>query len=177
MSGVPDEVRQMLRDRVRRAAAAASWGSITNLERASLYDQWTDDPQIGGVVGRYVDRSQIRVYIKDTLLKRVAQDLLADPARAMRVLRVATETEVATEYRQPYGRAFADGRLIAWGAAEHWRLVLTAIHERAWANPALRPYGAVLMRAAGRFHEDRFRAMVDDARRKLGIEKLAWLET
>lgn len=167
----------MLRDRVRRAAAAASWESITNLERATFYDQWTDDPQIGGIVGRYVDRSQIRVYIKDTLLKRVAQELLADAARPMRALRIGVEMEVAAHYRQPHGRMFVDGRLIAWGGAEHWRLLLTAMHERAWENPGVVAYGVVLMRAAGRYHQEGFRAMVDDARRKLGIEKIAWLDS
>jgi hypothetical protein len=93
------------------------------------------------------------------------------------VLRISETLEVVSEHRQPHGRTFKDGRVVCWGRADDWRLILLALHERTYGRKELRPYGAVLMRAAGRFHGDSFRGMVNDAGMKLGIEQLVWLDT
>ena len=174
---VPKKVREMLRARVWKAADDAMWDSITNADKANRYDQWTDDPQVGGVLGRYIDKGQVRVYLKDTLLKDYAQEKLADAARPLRVLRIPDTTEVASEHRKPHGRTLVDGRVICWGRADDWRLILLALHERTYCRKGLRPYAAVLMRAMGRFHDESFRDMVNDAGKKLGIEQLVWLDT
>jgi hypothetical protein len=171
---IPNAVRTALRARVWAEAERLGWDALTNLERSQRYDVWTDDPEVGGVIERYVDKGQVRVYIKDTILKRYAQHRLGDPARVLRVLRIPADAAVAAEYRQPHGRALADGRLVAWGRAEEWRLVLMALHERAFGAPDLRPYGAVLLQAGGRF--EGVSAAAGDAARRLGIEQVVWLD-
>lgn len=174
---VPKKVREAVRARVWKAADDAMWDSITNADKASHYDHWTDDPQVGGVLGRYIDKGQVRVYVKDTLLKDYAQEKLADAARPLRVLRIPQTVAVAVEHRKPHGRTLVDGRVICWGRADDWRLILLALYERTYCREDLRPYAAVLMRATGRFQEETFRSMVDSVGIKLGIEQIAWLDT
>lgn len=171
---IPNEVRTKLRARVWKEAERLGWYALTNLERSQRYDEWTNDPMVGGVLENYVDRGQVRVYIKDTLLKRYAQHRLGDPARVLRVLRIPANAAVSTEYRQPHGRALADGRLVAWGRAEEWRLVLMALHERAFGLPGMRPFAAVLLQAGRRF--EAVRPTADDAARRLGVETVVWLD-
>ena len=114
---VPSSVRASLRERVWREAERLGWEALNNADRSQRYEEWTADPEIGGVLEHYLEKSQIRVYIKDTLLKPYARIRLGDPARVMRVLRIPPEATVVTEYQQPHGRVLADGRVIAWGRA------------------------------------------------------------
>ena len=131
---------------------------------------------VAELVERYVDKAQVRVYIKDTILKPYGRRKLQDPLRSLRVLRVPEGTKVSTTYRQPHGLAFEDGRVIAWGRADDWRGVLMALHERTFGANERSPYAAVLMQAEGRFSpEDR--ALVEDAAKKLGVGRVVWLDT
>jgi hypothetical protein len=52
-----------------------------------------------------------------------------------------------------------------------------ALYERSYQVDGCRPYGAVMMRAAGRYKDVAVRTMVERAAQKLGVERLVWLET
>jgi hypothetical protein len=127
-------------------------------------------------LARYIDRGQVRVYLKDTLLKDYGRERLADESRPFRVLDIAATTEVAEAYIKPHGRRLRDGRVISWGRADDWKSVLMAVHERAYAREDSRPFAAVLVQSGGRFHEPHVRAPIEDAASKLGIERLVWLD-
>jgi hypothetical protein len=174
---VPKKVRESLRTRVSDLADKLQWDSIPNGEKAAYYDQWTEDPHIGGVLERYIDKAQVRVHVKDTLVKYVMQHRRSDGTRPLKALGISGAMEVVRSYRQPHGRALVDGRVICWGRADAWRSVLLALHERTYCQQGLRRHGVVLLRAVGRYQEDAFRAMVTDAATRLGIERVVWLES
>jgi hypothetical protein len=145
--------------------------------KAKYYEDWTGDSNIGGVLGRYMDKGQVRVYIKDSLMKGYARSRLADPTRILRVLGVDSEVEQVESYVKPHGKRLADNRVICWGRAEAWKNILMATYERAYACQQAVPHAAVLLQAVGRFGQDATRRMVETAARKLGIEHIVWLDT
>lgn len=176
---IPDDVRFGMRQKLWAVADTVDWARLTWVEKSSYYEAWTRDPEVGGKLGHYMDQRQVRVYIKDTVMKGYGMSRLADPSGVMRVLGLlsgsADGVSVAAEYERPHGRLLADGRVIAWGKASDWKAILMSIHERAFEAKGGRPYGAVLSSAVGRFTEDDTRRLVADAAKRLGVEKLVWL--
>jgi hypothetical protein len=174
---VPDQIREDLRTRLWRTADEIAWMNLSQSEKAKLYEDWTRDPKVGGVLARYIDKGHVRVYLKDTLLKDYAQTRLADTHRPFRVLDIPDTAAVAKSHVKPHGRTLADGRVICWGRAEDWKLVLMAVYERAYLGRKLKPFAAVLLQANGRYQAKDVREMVEAASRKLGIEQIVWLDT
>jgi hypothetical protein len=174
---VPDQIREDLRTRLWRTADEIAWMNLPQSEKAKLYEDWTRDPKVGGVLARYIDKGHVRVYLKDTLLKTYAQARLADSDRPFRVLDIPQTAVITKSYVKPHGRTLADGRVVCWGRAEDWKLVLMAVHERAHLNRKANPFAAVLLQSNGRYQSKDIREMVEAASRKLGIEHLVWLDT
>ncbi|HEX6369118.1 MAG TPA: hypothetical protein VF006_09300 [Longimicrobium sp.] len=93
----------------------------------------------------------------------------------MRVLGITTAAEIAETYVKPHGRRLVDGRIISWGKAREWKMILMALHERAYTSKT-EAFGAVLFEATGRYAERNARSMVEDAAKKLGVSTIVWLE-
>ena len=173
---IPDKVREKMRQRLWLLADEVCWMSLSAAQKTKHYEEWTRAPDIGGVLSRYIDAKQVRVYLKDTILKEYAQDRMGDAVRPFRVLGIPATEETSEVYVKPHGRRFKDGRVICWGRAEDWKSILMALHERTYATERVRPFGAVLFQSVGRYHEEHMREMVKDAATRLGVEKLIWLE-
>jgi hypothetical protein len=173
---MPDDVREDIRQKLWDRADAAGWESLSDQERARYYALWTEDAEIGATLARYIPKGKVRVYIKDTLLKPYMRTRMSSPDRAFRVLGLDPSEPIVYEDIKPHGRTLVDGRVVSWASASEWRHALMAVHERA-AEHGRRPYGVVLSQATGRFADPDFRRIVQSAAEKLGIEKLAWLET
>lgn len=173
---VPEAIRMETRDRLWTLADAIGWMHQSGRAKTMLYDSWERDPQIGGVLGRFMTNGQVRMYIKDSLLKDYAHDRLADQSKVFRILALAPDTQIREVFQKPHGRRLSDGKVICWGRAEDWKMVLMAMHERSFLAPNAAPFAAILMFPAGRFANDDVRKMVGDAAKKLGIEKLVWTD-
>lgn len=173
---IPAHVRTEVRKRLWDIADDLGWASLPASTKARYYEHWTRDPSIGGILSRYIDRGQVRVYLKDTLLKGYARSRLADASRPFRILDIPDTARIVEEYIKPHGRRLDDGRIVCWGRADDWKLVLMAVYERAYSAKGARPFGVVLMMPVGRLYEVQVREMVEDAAGKLGIERLVWLD-
>jgi hypothetical protein len=55
-------------------------------------------------------------------------------------------------------------------------LVVAALHERAFGDKTRRLVAALFSNAGGRFQEADVRAMVEDAAKKLRVERVVWLD-
>lgn len=172
---VPDHVRESLRDRLWESADAKQWTALSPTAKSASYEAWTRDPAIGGVLSRYISLSDVRVYLKDTLLKDYSRHKHADDALILRVLGLSDAPTVRS-YIKPHGRGFADGRIVCWGRANAWKNVLMAAYERAYGARSAKPFAVILTRAVGDYHQPAVRKMVECAATKLGIERVVWLE-
>jgi hypothetical protein len=153
------------------------WLNLSPSEKSKHYEAWTRTPEIGGVVGRFMDSGKVRVYIKDTLLKDYTGHRLADEMAPLRALGFSSPFPEAEEtYVKPHGRRLSDGRIVCWGRAEDWKSILMALHERAYVRESARPFAAALLHGDGRFRETHTRKMIEVAAHKLSIEKVVWLD-
>lgn len=174
---VPDRVREHLKLQLWKLADEIGWTYLSPSAKSKYYENWTLDPKIGGVLAHYIDKGQVRVYLKDTVLKDYSRERSDDEARPFRILRIPQTARVLQRYIKPHGRRLNDGRIICWGRAADWKSILLAAHERVFTVDTLQPFAVLLTHATGRFQDQSFRSMVEDAARKLGIERLIWVDT
>lgn len=174
---LPRQVREELRGRLWGIANGIGWVRLSAAAKARYYEEWTRDSEIGGALARYMDKGKVRVYLKDTVLKDYARKVLSDDGRPLRVLGINGGRSIDERYIKPHGVRLQDGRIVAWGRADDWKLILMALYERACASPGATAFGAVLLNATGRFDEPAVRSMVEQAGERLGIGQLVWLTT
>lgn len=171
---VPQHIRDEIRDRLWAEADRLNWSTLRAPDKSRYYSIWTETKDLGGRLAVFMDPRQVRVYIKDTLLKSYAREAMADEARPYRVLGIAEGALALESYIKPHGRLLDDKRQIAWSRASEWKATLMALHERSFARG--KPHAAVFFESGARFATDSDRAVVTDAARKLGIERIIWLD-
>jgi hypothetical protein len=171
---VPKDIRYSLRQKLWAFADSVSWMKLGPVEKSHRYAAWTEDPAIGGVLSRFIDKGKVRLYIKDTLLKDYNRAQLQDHSRILSMLKIPSNAAVAQTYEKPHGLRFSDGREIAWGRADDWKVILLALHERAFLKRASKPYAAVLL-SSGRYGDQGARAVVEDVAKRLSIGTVMWV--
>lgn len=171
----PDGIRSEIRDKLWAEADKLRWLSLSAADKARYYSIWTETTEIGGRLAGFMDPRQVRVYIKDTLLKSYARERTSDAKRILRILALSEDVQVAEIYIKPHGRRLLDGRQIAWSRASAWKATLMALHQRSFVNSGV-PFAAVLSESSGKFSSLSERALVEDASAKLRIQKLIWLD-
>ena len=80
------------------------------------------------------------------------------------------------EFIKPHGQLFADGKLVVWSNAVDWKLALMAAFERSQGIAGARPFGVALFNASTKHADSDARLIVENAAKRLGIEKLLWLD-
>ncbi len=172
---VPDSLRAEVKSLLWAEADRLNWTALQATEKARWYELWTSSPQVGQRLAPYLDPRKVRVYIKDTLLKDYTRDQMADHRRTLALLGIGSDVMILRDYIKPHGRLLSDKRQIAWSKATDWKLTLMALHERSFQVPGSSPYGAVLFDASVKHGDPDAQAVVMDAARKLGIERIRWI--
>jgi hypothetical protein len=144
-------------------------------EKARQYTIWTETPELGGRLAAYMDPRQVRVYIKDTLLKAYTRKRMADPRRIFRILGLPIDIEVVDIFIKPHGRRLRDGRIIAWSNGTEWKATLMALHERAFHARGC-PFAGILFEASTKFPDAQSRVVVETAAALLRVERLVWFD-
>lgn len=73
MAGIPPATRNEVASKIITRAIEAGWEDLTSTERSRMYEQWVEDPDIGGVLTSYVPKARVRVWIKDGPMKEFAR--------------------------------------------------------------------------------------------------------
>ncbi len=171
---LPDDIRNQLRDKVWEIADQIDWQSLGLTEKTRHYENWTKDPEIGGVIGRFMDVRQVRVYLKDCFLKEYARARQSDALLPFRLLALPPDAPIEKQFIKPHGRRLSDGRVLCWGRAADWKAIVMAVYERSFHVDGAIPFAAVLLKADGKYADPSARAIVEDAAQRLGIERLVW---
>lgn len=173
---IPSEIRDLIKTDLWAQADKLDWANLSTGEKSKFYSQWTETSSIGGRLSAYMDPRQIRVYIKDTLLKSYTRERLANPDQIFRVAGVDLDTAIVEQYIKPHGRRLDDGRIIAWSRASEWKMTLLAVFERARVNSKYSAFAVVLLQSSPKFLTANTQSVVEDAARRLGVERLIWLD-
>jgi len=173
---IPDRIYNNLRDKLWTIADRIGWGTLSDQDKSQLYEAWLADENIGGVLSRYLDAGNIRVYIKDTIMKPYHRDRIKYAGPILELLGLPSDEKTNEEFIKPHGRRLADGKVICWGQARDWKSILFAVYERAYGSTKATSFAAVILNPAGRTKEPGYRRMVEDAAKRLGIERLVWLD-
>ncbi len=143
MSDLPDSLRREVVAEVYRQAGVLDWDGLTDKRRSAVYDQWLDDPAIGGKLTRFLPRERARVWLKDVPMKEYARarngigpysDLvtsrLPSPGQiARKVLGSGWDVIDGTISEKPNRCVISDGneeRLMMWGPPKTLRDIMWA---------------------------------------------------
>src|SRR5262245_24093964 len=111
---VPEAIRLELKERLWKAADELGWLNLSASAKSRRYEAWTRDPNVGGVLARYIRVSDVRLYLKDTLLKGYSQDRLSDDSMPAKLLDIPLTDQIVRRYVKPHGRRLTDGRIVCW---------------------------------------------------------------
>lgn len=143
MSDIQDPLRRQVIGEIYRRADELGWDSLSIGERSAWYNQWLDDPDIGGVLTRYMPRERVRLWIKDVPMKHYNRarsgigpyaDLVANPMPgaaqiAQLVFGEAWSVVDGSVMEKPNRCHVADGRevmLMIWGTPRNLQSLIWA---------------------------------------------------
>lgn len=174
---VPDFAHHRIKSALWEIADRENWPALSNPQKSALFEQWIRDERVGGILGRYLDTGNIRVYIKDTIMKPYSRERIKAFRPIREVLGLPEGAAVEESYIKPHGRRMSDGRVICWGLSRDWKSILLAVFERAYIEAAGVPFAAVVLFPSGKCQQPVYRQMVELAAVKLGIERLEWYDS
>lgn len=171
---IPSTVYLGVQNRLWNQADRLGWTTLSDSQKSALYEQWIRDAEVGQVLARYMKPENIRVYIKDTIMKPYGRERIKEAGPILSLLGLPQETTVVMEYVKPHGRMLYDGRVICWGLARNWKAIIFSVFERASRSPSGKAYAAILMYSSGKTKQPGERSLISDAAARLGIERLLW---
>ena len=171
---IPDIVFSRIKDDLWQKAGEIGWLSVGAPQKSAFYEQWIRAAEIGGVLSRYIEPGNIRVYIKDTIMKPYIREHIKSFDNVRNLLNLSDGPNIIDEYIKPHGRMLSDGRVVCWGLSRDWKSVLFATFERAYNATDGTPFAAVILFPSGKCQQPSYRQMVEVAAEKLGIEILRW---
>jgi hypothetical protein len=175
VNDVPDNVRESLRTRLWKEADKLNWLRLSTTEKTKQYEAWVRNAEIGGTLARFINLSDVRVYIKDTLIKDYARDRLSDESLPFRILKVSPE-DVRRSFHSPHGRELKNGQVIVWGRSGDWKSILLSAFERVHGRKDSVIHAVILTNAMGKFKQETMRSMVEAAGNALGVKQIVWLD-
>lgn len=173
---VPDLVLRRIKKRLWATADERNWPTLSDPQKSAIYQEWVKAEDVGGVLSRYLDSSDVRVYIKDTIMKPYGREHTKELVPILTLLGLPGDAVAAESYIKPHGRRLSDGKVICWGPSSNWKAVLFAVFERAYMAKQATPFAAVILSPTGKYKQPKQREMVEEASRALGIMNLVWYD-
>lgn len=171
---VPDPVYKRLKEKLWGMADKLNWPTLSDQQKSTLYEEWIRDDTLGGVLARYLDPANIRVYIKDTIMKPYGRERIKEFPPIQKLLEIPDNLRVVETYIKPHGRRLDDGKVVCWGLSRDWKSILFAVFERAHLARSGVPFAAVIMFPTGKCQQPAYRRMIETAAEKMGIVRLVW---
>lgn len=172
---IPEDIFNRVKDSLWGQADRDSWISLSDQVKSGMYEQWSTDSQVGGVLSQFMDKAAIRVYLKDTIMKPYVRDRTSNGSEIMKALGISVDDIAIQDFEKPHGRFLFSKRVVCWGQARDWKAILLAVYERAYRNTG-EPYAAVLSRGVGKMAQPYERSLVSDLAKRLGIKKIVWTD-
>ena len=169
------EIRRTVYQRVTELATAADWSHLTIAERSAHYVQWTENPEIGGLLLQIMEPHRVRVYLKDTIIGSFAKTQRPSLAKLLSNSGV-TYTKVTTQYIKPHAMLCDKKALYTLAAAKEWKGALLSAFERAYEAKAVEIKRVYFIKhVTDKFIDSSYRAMIEAAAKKLGVT-VCWVQ-
>lgn len=174
MSKIPQNIKDDICTRVWAEADMVNWLRLGDVEKSRQYEKWMIDANVGEVIGQFLDQRNIRVYLKDSVMKPYGRERTKGVGAIFHVLNIPEGEVSRLEWIKPHGRLLYDQRCICWGPAKDWKSVLLSVYERAYRNPGAKPHAAVFLGPLGSMAQKSEQKLVATVAVKLGLEKIVW---
>jgi len=147
MRKVPPKVRQEVKSTVYRKADEHGYSNRDRVENSHFMNNLANDPEVGGKLVEHMLKTDVRRYIKDTILNRYAKDKTAEELslESVRVIREvldqgSVEIELKKSKRLSLHRLDdGDFVLLAGGTFLKWETALRKTLEYVASAPGLPP--------------------------------------
>jgi hypothetical protein len=173
---IPDRIYTQLKETLWARAEALNWPTLSDQQKSALYEDWLREPGVGGLLSRYLDPANTRVYVKDTIMKPYGRERIKDFSTIQKLLSLPENLTVVETYIKPHGRRLNDGAVVCWGLSRDWKAILFAVFERAYLAPSGVPFAAIIMSPTGKSQQIVYKQMIETAAARMGIEHLIWYD-
>ena len=173
---IPDAAYKRIKEKLWKVADERNWPTLSDQQKTILYEEWIKDEKVGGVLSRYLNPGNVRVYIKDTIMKPYGRERIKDFPPILSLLGLPNDARITETYIKPHGRRLSDGKVICWGLSRDWKAILFAVFERAYVSPSSVPFAAIIMFPTGKCQQPKYRYMIEIVAKKMGIERLIWYD-
>ena len=148
---IPIAVFRGIQERIWAEADQKGWQTLADHQKSTMYENWIRDPLVGGKISQYMSAGNVRVHIKDTIMKPYGRERTKEFAPILKMLDLPESSKSIEDYVKPHGRRLEDGKVICWCLARHWENVLIAVYERAYLVQRAVPFCAILFFPAAEF--------------------------
>lgn len=164
------DIKRRVRAEVHARAAAAGWANLGRERRRELYERWSEDPAVGGLLSEVMQPHQVRVYLKDTVLKKYARG--ARPGLPALLQGMGVRWDEVTRWYTTPAAMLCDGKaLYTLALAKDWKIaVMNAFERRCDAGPLERNLVLLTDHTAGRLVDRDYRGIIEAAGRRLDVD-------
>lgn len=163
------EIRRTVCQKVTELARAADWMHLTITEKTAYYVQWTENPEIGGMLRRIMKPNRVRVYLKDSIIGAFTRAQRPSLTKLLSNAGV-TYTSVTSQYIKPHALLCDKRALYTLAVAQEWKGALLSAFERAHEAKSVeinRIY--FIQHLVDKFTDASYRTMIEAAAKKLGV--------
>lgn len=168
------DIKEKVTRKIHKLADRHQWSRLSINARRKLYEEWTNDPEIGGALSQIIDANRVRVYLKDTVMKNYARTRRPELANLLNTLSIPCGS-VTKKYSKPSALLCDGSSLYTLTVAKEWKTSLMSAFERASEEgDMVRNTVFISEHTVGRFVDASYRALIEAAARRLDIE-VVWL--
>lgn len=168
------QIKKNIAKKIHLIADKVDWSHLSIPERQKYYEEWTDDPNIGGVLSQIMEPRRIRVYLKDTIMKDYAKSKRPELRKLLGSLSYSCNVAIK-EYIKPVGLLCDKNKLYTIAVAKEWKIALLSAFERGYeAKNVKENILFIIDHTSGRFVDISYRKLIEDSSAKLGV-KIIWV--
>jgi len=167
-------ILKQVEKRVFHLADKADWQHLTIDQRRLLYEEWTKDPKIGGLLKKMIEPERVRVYLKDTIMGNYSRSKRINIRDLLRSMSIPCRS-ITKEFVKPQAVICDEVHLFTISDAKDWKVSLLNSFERARERPRTKTNKLFLVNhTSSKFVDIEYRRLIEEAGIRLIVE-IVWV--
>lgn len=168
------EIISLVTERLFKIANEIDWLHLNISERKAFYEQWTEDPEIGGALRKVMEPHRVRVYIKDSIMGTYTRSRRPSITKLLSSMSIEC-LDITREYIKPQAVLCNKKYLYTLAVAKDWKIALMSAFERAAEISHIDTNKVFFIEHTSRRFVDRsYRGLIESAGKRLGVE-IQWI--